>query len=244
MVGGAGNAPVVASGEFRDTGFTDRPPGHLPKRVAGAGVAPTSGSPGDFSLCFGRVPRSPVSEDGEWMMEDRPSSILYSLSSLLKWWSRRVTLPHGPACRAGALLVCHDPMENCRLEIAVQLTIGAPPWCCPKPAGFWRPRCASWRTAQSVSAFGRVGLCLLPLVEWCGRRDLHPDILRGGEIFCCPITAAGNREGRERLSSRAPGPCHFNKEQTPLGDLRKANPRFHGGCFGVLGHTSCEALGL
>lgn len=25
------------------------------------------------------------------------------------WWSRRVTLPHGPACRAGALLVCHDP---------------------------------------------------------------------------------------------------------------------------------------
>jgi hypothetical protein len=22
------------------------------------------------------------------------------------------------------------------------------------------------------------------------------------------------------------------------------NPRFHGGCFGVLGHTSCEALGL
>ena len=25
------------------------------------------------------------------------------------WWSRWVTLPHQPACRAGALLVCHDP---------------------------------------------------------------------------------------------------------------------------------------
>ena len=24
-----------------------------------------------------------------------------------------------------------------------------------------------------------------------------------------------------------------NKEQTPLGDLRDPNPRFHGGCFGV-----------
>jgi len=49
-------------------------------------------------------------------------------------------------------------------------------------------------------------------------------------------------KGRERL--RAPGPCHFNKEQTPLGDLLDPNPRIHGGCFGVYGHTSCEALGL
>jgi hypothetical protein len=29
----------------------------------------------------------------------------------MKWWSRWVTLPHEPACRAGALLVCHDPMN-------------------------------------------------------------------------------------------------------------------------------------
>ena len=27
----------------------------------------------------------------------------------MKWWSRRVTLPHQLACRASALLVCHDP---------------------------------------------------------------------------------------------------------------------------------------
>ena len=30
-----------------------------------------------------------------------------------------------------------------------------------------------------------------------------------------------------------PGPCHFNKEQTPLGGLFDPNPRIHGGCFGV-----------
>ena len=41
-----------------------------------------------------------------------------------------------------------------------------------------------------------------------------------------------------------PGPRHFNKEQTPLGDLLDPNPRFHGGCFGVWGHTSSEALNL
>lgn len=30
------------------------------------------------------------------------------------WWSRRVTLPHSPACKAGALLVCHDPNSPAR----------------------------------------------------------------------------------------------------------------------------------
>jgi hypothetical protein len=48
------------------------------------------------------------------------------------------------------------------------------------------------------------------------------------------------KKGRER--SHTPGPCHFNKEQTPLGDLLDPNPRFHGGSFGVWGHTSSEAL--
>jgi hypothetical protein len=41
MVGSAGNAPVVASSSFEDTGFTDRQPDHFPKMVAGVGVAPT-----------------------------------------------------------------------------------------------------------------------------------------------------------------------------------------------------------
>ena len=44
----------------------------------------------------------------------------------MKWWSRWVTLPHQPACRAGALLVCHDP------------EIGRLPPCCPERAEFWR----------------------------------------------------------------------------------------------------------
>ena len=25
--------------------------------------------------------------------------------------------------------------------------LGRPPWCCPKQTGFWRPGCASWRSA-------------------------------------------------------------------------------------------------
>jgi len=41
----------------------------------------------------------------------------------------------------------------------------------------------------------------------------------------------GNQKGRKRHCTS--GPCHFNKEQTPLGDLSDPNPRFHGGCFGV-----------
>src|SRR5262245_3802402 len=44
--------------------------------------------------------------------------------------------------------------------------------------------------------------------------------------------------------SLPPGARGFNKEQTPLGDLYDPNPRFHGGSFGVYGHTSSEALRL
>ena len=29
----------------------------------------------------------------------------------VKWWSRWVARPHQPACKAGALLVCHDPRK-------------------------------------------------------------------------------------------------------------------------------------
>jgi len=48
----------------------------------------------------------------------------------------RVTLPHQLACKASALLVCHDPMKT-----------GTPPWCCPKQTEFWRLCSASWRSA-------------------------------------------------------------------------------------------------
>ena len=78
----------------------------------------------------------------------------------VKWWSRRVTLPHQPACRAGALLVCHDPLK-----------IGTPPWCCPKQAQVLetRPR----------------KLALGVFEDWCGCRESHPDMLAGKEPFCC-----------------------------------------------------------
>jgi len=45
--------------------------------------------------------------------------------------------------------------------------------------------------------------------------------------------ARKDRESKRAGSIRAPGPCHFNKEQTPPGDLFDPSPRIHGGCFGV-----------
>ena len=133
----------------------------------------------------------------------------------VKWWNRWVTLPHRPACKAGALLVCHDPGN------------GRPPWCCPKRTGFWRPGGASWRAAcegnkrtggiselkpsvcralsncspalkSSVNAVGALlpslakefeaeecGPGSRPRTGWCGCRESHPDILPGKETFCC-----------------------------------------------------------
>jgi hypothetical protein len=48
------------------------------------------------------------------------------------------------------------------------------------------------------------------------------------------------KKGRE--CGHTHGPSLLSKEETPLGDLFDPNPRIHGGCFGVLGHTSSEAL--
>ena len=44
-----------------------------------------------------------------------------------KWWSRWVTLPHQLACRASALLVCHDPemqMAGCLRAARSKLSFG------------------------------------------------------------------------------------------------------------------------
>jgi hypothetical protein len=58
----------------------------------------------------------------------------------------------------------------------------------------------------------------------------------------CPLSSPNKTEPRDlgcyaeikRAGSiRAPRPCHFNKEQTPPGDLLDPSPRIHGGCFGV-----------
>ena len=47
---------------------------------------------------------------------------------------RRVTLPLGTACKAGASLFSHGPTGN---------ETGTPPWCCPKRAELWRLCCSS-----------------------------------------------------------------------------------------------------
>jgi hypothetical protein len=41
----------------------------------------------------------------------------------------------------------------------------------------------------------------------------------------------------------APGPWFSKENKHPLAS-GEANPRIHGGCFGVWGHTSSEALEL
>ena len=85
MVGGAGNAPVVASSLFEDTGFTGRQPDHLPEIGSGGGSCAHGGR----------------------VYEARLNLILPAIN----WWSRWVARPHQPACKAGALPVCHDPRK-------------------------------------------------------------------------------------------------------------------------------------
>jgi hypothetical protein len=52
------------------------------------------------------------------------------------------------------------------------------------------------------------------------------------------------KESKRAGSVHAPGPCYFNKEQTPLAISLDTNPRFHGGSFGVLGTPLIKALKL
>ena len=123
MVGSAGNAPVVASSLFEDTGFTGRQPDHFPEIGSGGGSCAHGGR----------------------AYEARLNLILPAV----KWWSRRVTLPHQLACRASALLVCHDP----------EMEIGKPPWCCPRQAEFWRLCCTSWCAAYIMGIGAAAGSC-------------------------------------------------------------------------------------
>jgi hypothetical protein len=95
---------------FDDGGFTDRELDHF-RGIGSGGGSCTHG---------GRA------------YEARLNLILPAV----KWWSRWVTLPHQLACRASALLVCHDPMK-----------VGRPPRCCPERTEFWRLGRASWRAA-------------------------------------------------------------------------------------------------
>ena len=112
----------------------------------------------------------------------------------MKWWSRRVTLPHEPACRAGALLVCHDPRASRLGAAPSKLSFGdsaAPAGA--RLVGKWMVRlpgiAPGWRSDTSVAGSHSAV-------------KSQPRKLKGPGAFV-----------------HAPGPCHFNKEQTPLGDL-------------------------
>ena len=87
MVGGAGNAPVVTSDVCFSTPVLQTGSRNTSQMVAGVGITPPE-EVYEASLCA---------------LVEFPA---------VKWWSRRVTLPHQLACRASALLVCHDPFEN------------------------------------------------------------------------------------------------------------------------------------
>jgi len=71
-----------------------------------------------------------------------------------------------------------------------------------------------------------------------GARGFEFALGSGDSKSGCPQGPKVSKKGREAAAAIGrpqgpPGPCHFNKEQTPLGDLCDPNPRFHGGCFGV-----------
>ena len=88
-------------------------------------------------------------------------------------------LPHQLACRASALLVCHDPGK-----------IGTPSRCCPEQAEFWRLGRASWRPAYQMG---------------CGWNELRPvavrkhllnhnrEIKRAGSVIAPPAHAISKK---------------------------------------------------
>ncbi len=90
---------------------------------------------------------------------------------------------HGPAAQPETRLGLHSVVDS-----------GAPPWCCPKPAGFWRPGCASWRTAQIVPASGLLPSAFLGLVRLPGIPPGRPP-WRGGIL----------RLNHSRWKMRGPG---------------------------------------
>jgi hypothetical protein len=117
----------------------------------------------------------------------------------VKWWSRWVTLPHQPACRAGALLVCHDPVKLAgRLGAA--------------PSGLSFGDSVAQAGARPVGKLVRLPGVAPGLPPWRGgilAVESQPRKLKGpGAAAVC-----GRPQG-------PPGPCHFNKEQTPLASLR------------------------
>ncbi len=143
----------------------------------------------------------------------------------MKWWRWRVTLPHSPACKAGAFLVCHIPVA-CR------------PGAAPDLGGFGD------LPAQAGARH----------VKWCGQpvtlRRLNDGVVASwlldhGRL---KLKGAPSRDtprhrrslllscGASKPSGLPPSAGLHNKERTPLRALLFSYPQvFHGGCFGVSG---------
>ena len=148
----------------------------------------------------------------------------------MKWWSRWVPPPYKLACRASALLVCHDPMK-----------IGKPPWCCPRQAEFWRLCCTSWCAAYWIAECTKVRR---------ERASKETGAVAGSRTRTCALARRHSPLKSQPRKLRSPG-ASFALRGFAISTKNKhlllscdTNPRFHGGSFGVLGHTSSEALKL
>ena len=98
---------------------------------------------------------------------------------------------------------------------------GKPPWCCPRQAEFWRLCCTGWCAAY------------WKLARRAEARRAKDGAVAGGCARTCSLARSHSAvksqprkvKGRELRQPGGgpqgpPGPCHFNKEQTPLGILR------------------------
>jgi hypothetical protein len=99
----------------------------------------------------------------------RLRSVLWSSSpQKIKWWSWWVTLPHNLACRASALLVCHNPFEICDFGFSnhrLASRCGA----APHKLNFGDSAARLVRGLPKSAIRNRKSQ-----IEWCGCRELHP----------------------------------------------------------------------
>jgi hypothetical protein len=136
----------------------------------------------------------------------------------MKWWRWRVTLPHSPACKAGAFLVCHIPVA-CR------------PGAAPDLGGFGD------LPAQAGARH----------VKWCGQpvtlRRLNDGVVASwlldhGRIRnWCPAAASRRPSGPPLTAGL------HNKERTPLRALVSRTRRYFTADVSVFqAHLPCDHL--
>jgi hypothetical protein len=134
----------------------------------------------------------------------------------VKWWRPTGNAPVS-ACLQGRCITF--------LPRPHKMEIGKPPWCCPRQAEFWRLCCTGWCAAYIMEIGAAAGSCAQVAAV---RQDL-----RDGEAFW--LLNHSRKESKRAGSNHAPGPCHFNKEQTPLAILRyqPTVSRWFFRCFGA-----------